>query len=437
MERGWTPDFSAAKGRRLLIALSGGADSVALTCMLAQERARLNLTLFAAHVEHGIRGEESRADRDFCRELCRSLDIPLRIAELDVPRLSRERREGLETAARRHRYEVLERFRAEQNADWIVLAHHRDDQAETVLMHLLRGCGTEGVGGMSVQSGRLYRPLLDVPKAALEQWLRVRGIGWRVDSTNQSPCTPRNALRLHGLPVLEESYPGAKLALARYAETAQWENRLMERLTDDFLREHLESGPYGQRILRPEDADPAILRRAIRRLCGAELSHDQTLKIAALCDKARGRIDVSGTLTVERTPRAVYFLPPRAVLPAPAPLPISGSVVLEGVGRLRVSVCAPVPLRNAPLKQVLNRDALAGAVVRFRRDGDRIRPLGCGDKLLSDVLTDRKIDRPLRDFIPLVAVGSEVLWAVGICISDRAKIEPDTKDALLLEWLTE
>lgn len=110
---------------------------------------------------------------------------------------------------------------------------------------------------------------------------------------------------------------------------------------------------------------------------------------------------------------------------------------LQGIGTLRAAPCAPVPVRDAPLCQVLRADALDGAVLRTRREGDRIRPLGCGDRLLSDVLTDRKIDRPLRDFIPLVAVGNRVLWAVGVCISEEAKLLPETLEALRLEFIPE
>ena len=195
MSRFDLPDFSAARGRHLLVAVSGGADSVALLCLLAERRDALALTLTAAHVEHGIRGAESLADAEYCRALCRRLGVPLRIAHVDVPALARETGEGIETAARRARYDALRKIRLETGAEWIALAHHMDDQAETVLMHLLRGSGPDGAGGMDERSGDLYRPLLSTPRRALEQFLRERGVAWRTDRTNLSPDTPRNALR--------------------------------------------------------------------------------------------------------------------------------------------------------------------------------------------------------------------------------------------------
>lgn len=434
MKRAGLPDFSSARGRRLLVALSGGADSVALLCMLHEKRESLNLTLAAAHVDHCIRGAESRADAEYCLSLCRKLDIPICVRTIDVPAIARQTGEGLETAARRLRYDALRQIRAELGAEWIALAHHLNDQAETVLMHMMRGCGPEGVCGMSELSGDLYRPLLNTPKAALENWLQQRDIAWREDRTNLDPFTPRNALRLHVLPALEESYPKAAEAIARYAQSAQCENRLMNRLTDEFLAERLQSVPCGIRLLHPDEADEAILRRALRRICAHPLSSDRLTELTGLCRRKRGRMVVSGSLTAERTPDAIYFLQNCADNPQPTPLPEEGSAAFGSLGRFTVKPSAKTPITDDPYRQVLDADALQGAVIRTRRDGDRFRPLGCGDRKLSDCLIDKKIDRPLRDHIPLVAVGSRVLWIIGFGISQDVRLRPDTQTAIELCW---
>lgn len=434
MKRAILPDFAEARGRHLLAALSGGADSVALLCMLAERRDALHFTLSAAHINHCIRGDESRQDAEFCRELCRRLNVPLSIVEIDVPAAARVSGEGLETAARRLRYDALRRIRKDVGADFIALAHHMNDQAETVLMHLLRGCGPDGISGMEVFSGDLYRPLLHTARKDLEQWLLQRNQPWRTDSTNADDFTPRNALRLHGLPVLEESYPQAVQAIARYAEAAACENRFIERAVQDFLGKHLETGPYGMRILSPGSADEAILRRAVRQLCRPSLPYEKALEVAALGRKTRGKVEISKDLIAERTPAALYFLPKTPALPPAIPLPESGVISWSGIGRLTVSPGTPVPIRDNPLRQMLKKSALENAVLRTRRDGDRIRPLGCGEKLLSDYFTDRKIDRPLRDFVPLIASGSNILWVVGCGISEDAALDRDCCDAVCLEW---
>ena len=433
MKRTLSPDFSIARGKRLLIALSGGADSVALTHLLVQARDRLELTLFAAHIDHRIRAD-SGDDAAFCQALCRAMSIPLQVEAIDVPSIAAQSGEGLETAARRLRYEALRRIREAFGAEWIVLAHHQNDQAETVLMHLLRGCGPDGAGGMEALSGDLYRPLLHIPKRELEAWLAARGLPWRQDRTNLEPCTPRNALRLHGLPALEESYPSAAAALARHAESAQCENRFMRRMTGEFLKTHLDRGPYGARIRSPGAADEAILRRAIRAVCGEALPHDRLVELTALCKRPRGRMELPGNLFAERTPGALYFLPKRPALPEAVLLPCEGDVRFGSLGVLRLRPHPAIPVRDDPSRQVVRRDALAGATLRTRRDGDRIRPLGGGDRLLSDYLTDRKVDRPLRDFIPLVTIGGRVLWVVGLGIAEEARLVSDRDDAVLLEW---
>ena len=274
------PDFEDVRGARLLVALSGGADSTALLAMLVSARKRLELHLAAAHVNHSIRGPESRADAEFCEKLCRELNVDFYLKNVDVPAAADASHEGIETVARRLRYDALREVRAQTRSDWIVLAHHRDDQAETVLMHLLRGCGGRGIGGMDKFSGDLYRPLLNVSKAELERFLLERGMRWREDSTNAVPDTPRNALRLNVLPLLEQSYPQAARAIARYAQIARREDRLLDEMTDAFLQDRLERVPCGLRLNRPEETDEAILHRALQKLLGESASFD---KIDELC----------------------------------------------------------------------------------------------------------------------------------------------------------
>ncbi|MEE1199059.1 MAG: tRNA lysidine(34) synthetase TilS [Christensenellales bacterium] len=430
------PDFQEVSGARLLVALSGGADSVALLHMLNSARHRLNLTLTAAHVEHGIRGAQSREDAEFCRRLCATLRIPFHMTSVDVPHQARPG-EGLETAARRLRYEALHEIRRSIDADYIALAHHLNDQAETVLMHLLRGCGPDGVGAMERRCGFLYRPLLDIPKSRLIRYLESRKLVWREDDTNRIVDTPRNALRLNVLPLLEKSYPRSAEALARYAEAARCENRLLEKMTDEFLAGHLEPLPFGQRIRDPLSTDEAILRRALRRVIGSSLNAESLRTLVGLCGQLRGSMTLPGGIQAERTPGWLYILLKAIPSPAPVPVRIPGITSFSLAGILSAEPGPAVPLRDDPLRQALRRDALEGAVLRTRRDGDRFRPMGCGDKLLSDVLIDRKVDRPLRDHLPLLARGNRILWAVGLGISEEVKLRDDDDEALILRWIPE
>ncbi len=425
------PDFSAVRGKRLLIALSGGADSVALAVMLAEAREALDLTLFAGHLDHGIR-PESAEDAEWCRGLCRGLGIPFHTARLDVPAECARTGEGLESAARRLRYAWLRELKQRACADYIVLAHHMDDQAETVLMHLARGTGPEGIGGMAELSGDLYRPLLMTRKATLTEYLSARGQGWREDATNAVADNARNALRLHGIPELEKSYPGFVSAVARYAQSARIESDYLAAQTRVYLGGSLFCGPYGRFLRLSDGLHPAILRRAIRAICAVDISWERLNAVAALADRAHGSEQVSGALYAERGRRGIYFLLREPNAMRHVPLALDGRTALPGICTIEARPAPPVALRDDPMTQALDPDALEGAVLRTRRPGDHIRPLGCGRRLLSDYLTDKKVDRPLRDHIALIARESDVLWVCGLGISEDAKLTARTCRAMAL-----
>lgn len=418
-----TPDCSAVRGRRLLVALSGGADSVALLAMLSRAREEYGLTLFAAHLDHGIR-PESADDADFCRALCAKLGVPFLCKRVDVPAEAARRHVGLETLAREMRYEWLRQCKAETRSDYIALAHHMDDQAETVLMHLARGAGPEGIGGMRALSGDLYRPLLSFRKSELVEYLKANGLQWREDFTNLIDDNPRNVLRAHVIPGLEKSYPQFVRASARYAHAAQIESDCLADLTREYLEKHRFGGDRLSWLELDDLPHRAVLRRAIRAACPEETDWDRLNALEALCHAPRGRTDVGKRYFAESAGRRLYFVPKRPAAIPPATLCLNGETACPALCRIAATPCAPVPIRDDPWRQVLNAAALAGAVVRTRKDGDRIRPLGGGDKLLSDYFIDKKIDRPLRDLTPLVAVGGRVHWVCGLGISQEASVKP-------------
>lgn len=419
--------FDDVQNQHLLLALSGGADSVALLVLLCAQRANLNLTLTAAHLNHAIRAQAADADAAFCVDFCERLNVPLILERRDVPALAKNNNQGLETAAREARYAFLRAAQRQCGADLIALAHHRDDQAETILMHLFRGTGPEGVSGMARLKDGLYRPLLAVSKAQLKQYLRKNGFNWREDATNAIDDNPRNALRLNVLPEIEKSYPSAAAAVARYACLAREESDLIARLTNRFLNEHLESGAWGVRLKLNGHEERAVLRRAIRRICASDLTMEKTDEILALANIRRGSANISKKLRAEKTPDALYFLPLGREKPAPVDLNIPGETVLNGVCRIAAEI-GNFPIdANDPFTEVFDANTLEGATVRTRLEGDRIHPLGApGEKLLSDYLTDKKIDRPLREWLPLIAVDRQVLWVCGVGMSQRARLKSDT-----------
>jgi len=314
-------------GDRVCAAVSGGADSVAMLLLLhaanAQARNALGVGLSAVHVDHGLRGEEADADLAFVEALCLRLEVPLHVHRASVPeRLARSREAGqpetIEEAARAIRYGCFAGLIAEGHADSILTAHTLDDQAETVLMKLLRGAWTEGLSGIhpivlvgdttdakgaKAAGGRILRPLLAVRRAELEEYLRAQSQTWRTDSTNADEAFTRNRIRHQLLPILREYNPAIDRTLANLAELARedearWQPELGRILPQLLLPGKPVRGggrAVGTAAGQPESVaieidrlralDPATRRRVVRaaaRQLGARLSFDETARLLAM-----------------------------------------------------------------------------------------------------------------------------------------------------------
>jgi len=306
-------------GDRVCAAVSGGADSVGLLLLLhaanALPRNALGVGLSAVHVHHGLRGDEADADLEFVQALCLRLEVPLHVHHASVPeRVARSREAGgaetVEEAARGLRYEIFGSLIADGHADSVLTAHTLDDQAETVLMKLLRGAWTEGLGGIhpvvlvpsATRPGKILRPLLSVRRAELEDFLRSRNQPWRTDSSNADQAFTRNRIRHHLLPVLREYNPSLDQTLANLAElarddAARWQSELSRILPQVLLPGKPVRGGGRAVSTTSGDAcvsldldrlrgfDPGLRRRVIRaaaRQLGARLSFDETARLLAL-----------------------------------------------------------------------------------------------------------------------------------------------------------
>ncbi len=408
----------------IVAAVSGGADSVAMLLLLHEACRAHCVCLTAAHFEHGIRAEASLADAAFVRRLCQERGIELIEGSADVPALAAERSVGIEEAARDARYEFLRQAKRQAGAKYIALAHHQDDQAETVLMHLLRGCGLRGLVGMSELEGDLYRPLIGVSKQTLVDFLTESGVSWREDATNYLPDNPRNALRINVFPQLEMCYPAAKRAICRFSDIAAEENAFMEAETDRFLENYSARLPFGWLILLPQDEEihRAILMRAVHRL--TQTGHEAVLRAVQLCGQKKGACELDGTWRAERGRLGLYLIEQgKSVQAWEYPLSQGGEVFLGAAGTLKTEQGSGIPVTDDRFCQELNAEELQGAVVRTRRNGDVIHPLGAaGRQKLKEYFINRRIDRPLRDVIPLIAKGSRILWVMGEGIAEEAKL---------------
>ena len=308
-------DALGLRGRRVLAAVSGGADSVALLCGLAELQTEFSLELTAAHLDHRLRGEDSAADAAWVRELCDCLKIPCRIEECDVGALQVETKQTLEESARQARYEFLERTAIAHGCTEIALGHTADDQAETVLHHILRGTGITGLRGIprerEMSAGlRLIRPLLDVRRSEIETWLAEHQQDYREDASNLNPAFTRNRLRHQLLPLLEKDYnPQVIPAILRLRQQAEEMEDVLAQFAEAELRQAIEERSPHHCRLRCE----SLTGRppAFRRVCFTVLWREQNWprgrmtfahwnRLAELVAQKRGAISLPDGLTARR-----------------------------------------------------------------------------------------------------------------------------------------
>ena len=413
---------------RLLAGVSGGADSVALLHLLLEDGVQVT----AVHVNHGLRGEASDGDEAFVRELCADLKTPLVTYRADPPESPGE------DWARQVRYGFFREAAEATGIHAIALAHHRDDQAETLLLHLLRGAGLTGLQGMAadttVNGLRILRPLLGFSRGELRDMLRSRGQLWREDGSNGDPRYLRNALRSDVLPRLEALLPGAAARMAQTASLLQGDEAALDGLTQAFLERHGGEADLPLRALReqPEALQRRILRRWWQQVTGGigserslSAMHTQTL-LQLVHGPASARCGLPGGWTAQSGWTHIHL----RKLPKHTPF---FEEKLTDSARIRVEE-AGVRMGDGRTAQAFPTEMLSGLVVRTRRTGDWIRPFGSsGRQSLQDYFVNRRVDEAFRDRVPLVCRDSEVLLAGGVGAGAIPRMKADD-DRVLLVW---
>ena len=392
---------------RCLAGFSGGADSTALIRMLALARDAGQAEPEAIHVNHGLRGTESDEDEAFCRRVCGELKIPLHIFRAELAGKSDE------NACRKERFRCFREAMDKTGIRNLVLAHNRDDLAETFLMRLLRGAGTEGLACMSMRDEHdgytVYRPLLETGREEIRQALRRDGLAWREDSSNESDAYLRNRIRGRLIPAMNELADGATLRIAQTAEIVTRENRMMQQMAEDFLIRYGKDCRIDAEALmkEPEAMQSRILRAWWKKNTPAAEEHAlnarQTAALTALLKAGKGKENLPGGRIAVRGRNGLYLTgSPGGPVPGEIPFtPEMNGVTAFGTVLLTVSATEGNP-GDGRTEQELPEDFLKGCTVRTRRPGDRIRPFGMtGSRKLQDYLTDRKIDEPMRDRIPM------------------------------------
>lgn len=409
------------RGKRVAVALSGGADSVCLLQVFYENGSAYGITLSAVTCEHGIRGEASLNDLEFVKAFCAERNIPLFVFSADVPKRAKETGRGLEEEGRAFRYECFAKILSEGEADLVATAHHKGDLAETVLFRLARGTSLAGIAAIK-ECGGIVRPFLGVSKEEILAYLKERGISFVTDGTNEDEKYSRNAIRKNVLPALEEIVHGAGEHIADFARRAGEDNAYLESLAEREIRRAAGEIFVPTALPRPLFLRAAVM--AITELGGRDYREKLLAEIEKLQALQSGRKVCFCGIEAMRQQDEIVFYKPREGFTGEIPF-AEGSFVIGGY---RVEIGRE---EKGTLYADLDKFP-AGCVLRTRREGDRFTPFGGSEKPLKKFLTDKKIPARTGAGLPLVAKGSTVYAVFGVEISDCVRVAQETKSRVYL-----
>ncbi len=426
-------NFGEFTGKRICVALSGGADSLALLHYLKERAEAFSFLLSAVNCEHGLRGEKSLADTRFVQALCKDWGVPLFCFSEDCAARANRDKVSVETAAREFRYECFESLLAQDQCDYIALGHHADDEAETLLFRLCRGASLTGAGAMKEVAGRYLRPLLSFSKEEILSYAKEKGLSYRTDESNFEPIAARNRLRLEVLPKLEEIIPGATENLSRFAFLAAADDEYLYALSKSLIEkaEKISAEDSGLRLQFCKEK-PLFFRACLTVLKTLGLNKDYTQKhlesVYALQEMQTGaRAVLKGGIVAERIYDKIAFFIEGAIRGEWSRGFAVGS--FDG-GSYEITVSTE-PIEGAEkLLRFDGEKVPENAVFRFPEEGDTFEKFGGGRKSLKKYLVDKKISARERESLPVLADGKEILLVCGVEISEKLRVDERTQRTL-------
>lgn len=435
-----------SEGAEVIAALSGGADSMALLSCLLELREEYDLKLSAAHVNHCLRGEDADRDEQFVRDYCKKVNVPLHVLKVDINKEAEKTGEGSEECGRRIRYEFFESL---SETALIATAHNLNDQAETVILHMIRGCSLNGLCGIPRKRGRIIRPILGCTRAEIEEYCNNKDIPFVIDITNNENLYRRNRVRHDILPLILNENPAFLQQVNRMTKTLRDEDDFLNSSAKDLLAQSESDGGYSAEILK--NAPLVLRRRAVYELlkkhCDSKLEYKHVDSLEKLLLKGQGKIQLSGNL---------YFRIRKGILEtvvieknynSPDALILSDNFPQKLIWNRNDLIFEKVYKKDLGNIQKVHKQILANCVdcdkiygtlsVRSRLPGDKIRLSGSNcSKSLKNLFQEYGIPPEKRASMPLLCDENGILWIPSVGVADRASVTNET-DLILFADLRE
>ena len=396
---------------RVAVALSGGPDSVCLLYLLNNIKEKYNLTLTAAHLNHKIRENEAERDMQFCIELCKKLDIPLTVETKEVLNLA-QKGESVETAARRLRYEFFDSLKC----DYIATAHNSDDNAETVLLNILRGSGTKGARGIPSIRGKIIRPLLSFSKKEILEYLNTNNLSFVIDSTNNQNEYSRNKLRNKAFPLFYEINENFKENINRFASLLKQDQEYLQKIALEQYNNAVIDNRLNLKLVTEKDI--AILSRVImlyfenNNLAFNKKTADTI--ISAIYKNKTLKINIEGNLFIEFKGGVLQLLNEK----------IPNFIVKTEI------------VNNLLLNNTIDCDKIVGELtVTLKQNGDTIKLKGRPNKEIRRIYSEKKIDPNLREHLPVIRDEKGVIW--GHMVGTAERVLPNEKSQKIIKIIVE
>jgi tRNA(Ile)-lysidine synthase len=432
------------KGEKILVALSGGPDSIFMLNFLLKFKKKYGIEVGAMHINHMIRGKEADDDEKFCRQLCERLSVQYHAVKKNVPAYAKKNKISIEEAARKVRYDELENVRKKSGYDKIATAHNCSDNAETMFLNLVKGTGLKGLSGIPISRGEIIRPILPITKDEILKSLTKNKIGYLIDKSNLSNVYERNFLRNDIFPLLkkqlnpklEETMFKSSLVLRKQAEVQNSVVEIAAKLVSRSTRNKLEINCTLLKEVTNELWSDVIKLSADRTFL-VQTTFNDCQKVMSLVEKQIGKsVSISNNLVAVRERNSILIFPkPASQRTVFAKLKV-GESVQAGDKNLKIEKIGKHEFEYSPNKNIelIAGDELSDEfVLRTWRNGDRFYPLGLkGSKKVSDFLNDCKVAVSQKSNQLVLTNNNKIIWVVGHRIDDRFKIKNITRKVLRL-----